>query len=192
MSRQHRSPTVQSFFHVDRGSRLQAGVPIQRQPVSFSGTQAPSTVARDLFNSSLSEFGQRHMMPTSPFGPNAGKPVPHFFTEHVYEAVRIAGFPSALSRFQAVFGCTSIEDARAFATGFPGTAGPPVPCPIWRVEVDRAELRDMRLMAGTFSFPYTLDTALSYWRGEHSQAPLIEALMEPPVTPVEIVQHWQP
>lgn len=169
------------YFHVDRGRQLAVGRTLGTGPYIVETRAGQSKVFQEKFRA-LSYFGSRYVAPMDP----------NFVGEHFFEAMRSGHFPHMPSRFQSVFGTRRLEDAVAFMQRYP--AGPTCPPPywVWRVEAAEAVELDMELMQGQIVFPHTYDDAMDYWNGHHSEKPLLEALMKPPVRVLERVLEWSP
>ena len=177
------------FYHVDRSRTLRQGQVLTTMNIGMM----PATKSRrfaDSLSGGLTRFGYRHGMGWAfddrmrPIGMQAP---PHMHAEQLYEAIRLGFFPDQPSRFQAIFGCRTLEGARQFAAKYPGGATPSE-FAIWRVEASRFAELDLNLVNGHVTYPHTHDTAIDYWSGHHSPTPLLEVLMQPPVRVLDFVE----
>ncbi len=102
--------------------------------------------------------------------------------EAIFEMVRMFKFPNIISRFEAVFGCKTIEDARQIRDiTFNGKGQ------IYKVDCESFFAVDMRLLHTGHFFTSAIMYAEKYWSGEMSAEPFVEVLMEPPVKIVKQV-----
>jgi hypothetical protein len=102
----------------------------------------------------------------------------HF--EHYIEMLRMLEFPEEHSRFQSFFAFPKLEQAKDWAAGNEDIQ-------IFKVEGDSYEKRDMNLL-NINSFHDLFSKGRKYWRGEKSENPDWEVLIEPPVEVVEKVE----
>ena len=177
------------FFHVDRSRILHAGQVLTTTNIGM-GSATKSRRFADSLPGGLSRFGFRHGLGWAfddKMRPIGMQPPPHMHAEQLYEAIRLGFHPDKPSRFQAVFGCRTLEGARQFAAKYPG-GSTQAQFAIWRVEATRFAELDLNLVNGHVAYPHTHDSAIDYWSGHHSPAPLLEVLMQPPVRVLDFVE----
>ncbi len=114
--------------------------------------------------------------------------------ELIYEYVRRACFPEVPSRFQSVFACATLDEAKRFrdSPDWSGTGAP-----IWKVATPHAGHRvDMTLLTHGLSILMLSYRAHRYWSGAPNNMhefgvprvePFWELLLRPPVTVIEQV-----
>jgi hypothetical protein len=179
-----------NFYHVDRAGRLnketELGLFQTDRHVNFT-SQSPElderveTLMQNYFSDGISLHGKQY----------SSKPAKNssYHYEYFFEIIRRAEFPNRISRFQAFFGCKSIEDAEAFIENKIDTEEcNPI---IWKVKTDEDSYfkADMRLLPfGTFS--QGVAQAHTYWEGNsYREDPFWEILMDPNNT--EIIKKIQ-
>ena len=97
--------------------------------------------------------------------------------EQFYEAIRQAHYPEKMSRLTATFGVKSIDQANKLAStqGFADNQG------IYELESKNFFEADMNLLFMPHNGFMASYHAHKYWRGELSDNPNIEVLMESPI-----------
>jgi hypothetical protein len=95
--------------------------------------------------------------------------------EFIFELVRRLEFGNALSRLTSFYGCDTIQEARQFACKYPGK-------PIFELESNRYEVRDMAYLALAATPIHCWENARRYWSGMMSANPKRECVMELPIT----------
>lgn len=161
------------LFHVFHAAGdLEPGAVFELTPIPNAWHKDYEGLRAD-FPEGLSLFGLRHVVPEHPCGP---PPAEKMELEHRLEMIRRTFYADQLSRLQALFCLSSLEEAAAFlrdmkADGLNGV--------IWEVEAESIAHRgDMRLVA-----PGCLDADLhSYWQGlPGSSSPIWECMVKLPV-----------
>jgi hypothetical protein len=173
------------IFHLNHGySACTPGAKFDLIPIVITADSPWSEdyeAWRQAFPDGVSLFGLRHMTPDHPFEP---VPLEKAKLEHRCESVRRDEFPQKLSRFQAFFGLSSLEEATVFRELTRETTG--ITGSIWTVEVEQVHHRgDMRLLVANPS-----DAGIrAYWQGLSLDGgrPIWECLVRPPVTIIEAV-----
>ncbi len=184
------------YFTVDRSQRLTPGIVLDKDanydgrkfwPIEGVFTKADlSQLVEELYPGGLTEHGKRYLLDEclvirTPNGPAPAVPnVP--MMELLFELVRRLEFPYHISRFEAIFGWETIDEAETFRESFGERDS--VICSV-RCE-DSAKL-DMSLLYLGGSTIGSLLYARKYWRGESGNAPKWEILMRPPVEVVEVI-----
>ena len=102
------------------------------------------------------------------------------FIEAVFELIRRAEFPEKPSRFQSIYGCETIEEAKAFRDKYPQYNGKQSST-IWEVECAKGYKVDMNWLNTGNTFLDSILLAKKYWGGVPSLTPMWEILMCPPV-----------
>ena len=103
--------------------------------------------------------------------------------ETTFEYIRKWKFSDKKSRFQSVFACQSLEDAKKIIEGPFRGAGQ-----IYEVECKEYSLADMNLLFMGSSYVGNLIFAEKYWNNERSHNPFVEVLMHSPVTIIDAVK----
>ncbi|MDD5502874.1 MAG: DUF2441 domain-containing protein [Candidatus Thermoplasmatota archaeon] len=116
--------------------------------------------------------------------------------ELLFEYVRRSFFPHCWSRFQSIFACETIEEARKFrdeysilSDGQPQKFGT-----IWEIEAEDAFKADMRLLKLHSSILVTSLMAHTYWSGKSlvesfpGYEPFWELLLKPPVKVIKKIE----
>jgi len=96
--------------------------------------------------------------------------------EAIFELVRAYEFPGLTSRFQSFFGSPTMVDLRKFAGQYVQSGT------IYEVQAQKYSLFDMALVAPGYTIGHTLANARQYWSGSHSPDPILECLIDLPVT----------
>jgi hypothetical protein len=102
--------------------------------------------------------------------------------EMAYELVRLALFPGLPSRLTSFYAFELLEEAKHFQQQYCSGQGD-----IHRVSCDSYFRFDMNLLRLGAGIPSTLVMAEHYWRGEASDSPCWEILMQGPVSILERV-----
>jgi hypothetical protein len=177
-----------TFYHVARVDISQHQEFNLRSIDSFPGdiTLLPIWTREDFINTlkhyyadGISEHGARYLY--NPFYPikdpahNDYYPVTPMI-ENIFELIRKLKFPEQRSRFQSIFACLTLEDAKnIIVKTFNGMGA------IFEVECDEYVLKDMNLLFLGNSYVGSLIYAEKYWRGDRTDNPFLEVLMSPPV-----------
>ena len=93
-------------------------------------------------------------------------------------------FPSQLSRFEAVFGWSTIEEAKLFRRNYSNGKGA-----IVRVKCNDFNKKDMNLLFLGKSVVESLLFARKYWRGSQGVNPNWEVLLKTPVEVIEVMRE---
>ncbi|MBZ0099833.1 MAG: DUF2441 domain-containing protein [Taibaiella sp.] len=103
--------------------------------------------------------------------------------ETSFELIRRLKFPNRTSRFEVVFGCLNLEDARQVRRETFGGVGS-----IYKVECENYFEADMNLLKTFNNFNALMIMADRYWSGYKSENPFMEVLMKPEVKIVGLVE----
>jgi len=186
------------FFHVDRQKQLKIGTLCNLDDVySNMRILLPNTLyskddvihtIENLFPDGLSKHGRQYLLEQDLIiSDQIGNPMPlapHMpMIELIFELVRRSEFPDQMSRFQSMFGCESIEDARKFKEKFCGNQGQ-----ICLVECKEYSRLDMSLLLLGKTSIGSVFYARKYWSGEAGNTPEWEILMKPPIEVIRIIE----
>ena len=170
-------------FTVDRAATLAPGMMIE--PLRHTDVQPQ--VLQDhvdaLFPNGVTQHGNNYFLAGNQAATTVNPSI-----ELLFEYVRRAAYPTAPSRFESVFACETLDDARAFRAspvwGNPAAA-------IFEVETESAAFRvDMTCLTLQGSILVASYLANRYWRQEPSELHLFggpqtppswEVLLSPPV-----------
>ena len=129
----------------------------------------------DLFPEGVSSHGDRYFL-SNTSSPMLASPQ----IELIVEYVRRANYPQCPSRFQSFFAVETIQQARQFRQEYNDSIGIGS---IWQIEVDTKQIfkADMNLLRVMPSILCSSWAAHEYWRGNMSQDPFMEYLVQLPV-----------
>jgi hypothetical protein len=156
------------FFTVDRRNFLHINSVLQLEKHSDISPPHLQAHADLIFPEGVSRHGDQHFL-----GDNRINPMS--FTELLFEYVRQAHFNYRPSRFTSFFAVETYAEAEVFNENFCGNIGT-----IWEVEATKHFRADMSLLTLGSNLESSF-SAHSYWKGEASQSPFWEILLEPPV-----------
>jgi hypothetical protein len=134
--------------------------------------------AAQLFPGGVTRFGLEYLA-GGPLLPEKG--ISDAEIDLLFEFIRRAEFCERPSRYQSIFACESIEDARSFRDASRVKAA------IWEVEGEVAFRADHNLLHLSGTALEVVARARRYWRGEQGVSPLWELLLRPPVTIIQQV-----
>ena len=164
---------VPIYYHFDREQKLQAGHILELRAY-------PQTPMDRLFPAGITPHGRRYLQRDSIVAGRApdGEGITRVVSaiETVWEWVRETRHPDAPSRFQSVFACDSVLDAKAMAQFFGG------PGDVWEVEVAVEGLRADMALLDFRSIAHSHQAADDYWSSLPSSHPRWERLLTPPVS----------
>jgi hypothetical protein len=168
-------------YTVDRAGRLQTGMTLDR--VRYADVQPPVLQQHvdTWYPNGVTQHGETYLL--KPAHATLLDPV----VELTCELVRQAEFTKAPARFESVFACASVDDARIFLAEFGGPGAR-----IFEVETDFEPFRaDMRCLNIRSTILVTSYGARRYWSqeatnihlfpGGQPQNPFWELLLRPPV-----------
>ncbi len=184
---------TRDFFTVDRLGTLSEGRTVELvlyNDVTWKGKLPESDLLYDggraedelqahvnhLFPHGVSSHGSSYFLTGSRCS-NVTNPL----IELVFEYVRRGCFPDRPSRFECLFACESLEQARVFREQYGNGS-------IWKVQCDNVFRADMALLAlGQESILLTSYHAHRYWSGltGYSRQPFWEWLLVPPIRVLE-------
>jgi hypothetical protein len=165
-------------YHVDRSQALAPGATLDVQPTPVMPADVPPLDQE--WPGGLTAHGLRYAASMNFDGETA--------SEWMFELVRRAEFAASKSRFQSVFACPSLADARAFRHAIGGV----LTVPIFRVRGQLALKANMNLIRWTAPAVAGVERAREYWQGSDGlAAPLWEVLLVPPVTVLDLVAETE-
>jgi hypothetical protein len=179
-------------YHVDRVmNRLKAGQVINlihdKSTITHTTDRARCYV--NMFPDGVTYHGWNYLL-------NTDRPAPHQdllgMIEVLAEQIRRADHPHRISRFQAVFGFRTIQDAERFISLYPVTLPNGVQRKqgdIWEVEGEVEFESDMQRLSLGNCWLDALININAYWQGVHSSSPLREVLLKPPVRVIRRVNQ---
>lgn len=168
--------SLDRFFAVDRAGTLMEGMVLElvRHP-----DVKPDFLQKhvdNLYPSGLSAHGEQYLLRKDSRG-NIASPI----IELLFENVRKAHFPDRPSRFQSIFACCSIDEARQFRSSYGE-----INSPIWEIYTEGPVFKgNMRLLDNNQTTLVCSYLAHEYWSGHHGPAELsglTEVVLELPVT----------
>jgi hypothetical protein len=172
-----------TFYHLDRSGRLTAKMQVtlkteyddldmNTEKGIFNKSDAIKTVKR-LHPKGISNHGIRcffmEKANTKEQLINRLGPM----TENLFELVRRAEFPDKPSRMESIFCWPSLKDAEVFRA----EEGRGI---IFQVSSEKAFIADQNLIKLSGTIIGSNELARKYWSGEHSQNPMLEALIPLP------------
>ncbi len=131
-----------------------------------------------LFSNGISYHGKQYLLDQClPVYDNAQKAYfPHMpMIELIFELTRQIKFNDKPSRFESIFGCETLEEAKQFRQNRRNNN-----FKIYKVSAESYFKADMHLLSAT-SIAGNMVLAEKYWNGESSKNPFWEILMKPPV-----------
>ena len=158
-----------TLYHIDRNRTLKEGQVLELARYADVEPQEIGSHVDRLWPEGVTNFGEHHLLQHHQFRGD-------YLIEFIFELVRRASFHGAPSRYQSLFGVSSLEAARAFIWEFA-----PNDATTWGVEAERSERFDMRHLTIAGSGLMISERAHQYWGGEPSPHPLWEVLLVPPV-----------
>jgi hypothetical protein len=177
----HAPQVAFTVYTVDRAGRLRAGMTIDR--VRYTDVE-PTVLQQHIdacYPAGLTQHGETYLL--RPAHATLLDPV----VELTCELVRRAEFKHAPARFESVFGCESVGDARTFLAEYGGPGAR-----IFEVETESEPFRaDMRCLNIRSTILVTAYGATRYWSqqptdihlfpGAQPQTSFWEVLLRPPV-----------
>lgn len=166
---------MKTFYTVDRLGALSTG-----QNLSLFSNRLTDVSFRsfldELFPSGISKHGQQYLENAAcKFYSKEGA------LELYFEEVRKACYPNAPSRFESIFCCESLQDAKDMACFLESPSSP-----VFEIHAGEDFLRvNMALLNNTGSILSVAYRAHDYWRGkegEIDQKPIWEIIAKLPVT----------
>jgi len=147
-----------------------------------------SNLVNELYPNGLTEHGKRYLLDEclairTNNGPAPAVPnIP--IMELVFELVRRIEFPNQISRFQAIFGWETIEEAIEFKKSH-GINDSSI-CAVICKESAKLDMNLLYLGGSTIG---SIFFARKYWSGKAGTDPRWEILMRPPVEIVRIIEN---
>jgi len=164
------------FFAVDRAGTLIEGMVLELVRHADVEPDFLQAHVDNLYPSGLSAHGEQYLLRNDSRG-NLASPI----IELLFENVRKAHFPDRPSRFQSIFACCSIEEARQFRSSYGE-----INSPIWEVYTEGPVFKgNMRLLDNNQTSLICSYLAHEYWSGHDGPAELsglTEVVLELPVT----------
>lgn len=181
-------------YHVDRLGTLQEGQIIELERYDDVRPKVLQAHVDSRFAEGVTKHGERYML--QPPGPEM---LFDPWIESTCELSRRAEFPRLPSRFQSVFGCATLDEARAFLAKF---GAEPTDAQILEVETDSKPFRaDMHCLDIRGSILVSAYGARRYWRQEPNNLevfpdsaplpPFWELLLRPPVRVIRKVSRGE-
>ena len=167
--------SLKTFYTVDRNNSLHEGKIIE---LNIRDDLSPATLknhAYTLFPRGLSAHGENYFIKATSRANNDSVAIELFF-----EYVRQAHFQNVISRFQCLFACDSIEEAKKFKSKYGNESSR-----IFEVQsVNNHFKANMRILDNNQSSLFYSYLAHQYWSGFKSDLPELiwEVLLELPVT----------
>ena len=147
---------MDAFFTVDRTRCLYSGAIIELVRHGDIQPMVLQTHVNELYPEGLSVHGDRYLLQSGSRG-NIASPA----IELLFEYIRRAHYPSSPSRFQCIFSCSSIEDARTFRDQYGESDSP-----IWEVRTENTyHVGNMRLLDNNQTSLLCSYLGHEYWRG---------------------------
>ena len=160
------------YWHVDRSGTLAVGQVITLQKFSDISPVELQQHVDGLFPEGVSRHGDKYLLNGNSNTENNDSRI-----ELIFEYLRRASFPKKLSRFQAFFGCKTIEDVRKFKRKFGN-----IDSKVFEVEAERAEYVDMGMLLFNGTILAISYYAHLYWQGNSiSEDPYWECLLYAPI-----------
>ena len=100
--------------------------------------------------------------------------------EIIYEQIRKQNYADKPSRFESIFTCDSIENAKLFLKSYPEKK-----IKIYKIQAERFFKADMKLLSVGFRPIDIFILAHKYWQGKSSDDPFWEYIVELPVKIIE-------
>lgn len=164
------------FFAVDRAGTLIEGMVLELVRHADVEPDFLQAHVDNLYPSGLSAHGEQYLL-RSDSRANLASPI----IELLFENVRKAHFPDRPSRFQSIFACCSIEEARQFRSSYGE-----INSPIWEIYTEGPVFKgNMRLLDNNQTSLICSYLAHEYWSGHDGPAELsglTEVVLELPVT----------
>lgn len=184
------------YFTVDRKKALSQGMIIKTDtdykernfwPIKDAFTADDLAIlVNELHPRGLTEHGKKYLLDECLVVPTPNGPapvVPHTpMVELVFELVRRLEYPDHVSRFEAVFGWQTVEEAASFKASFGSDDSA-----LCVVNCSEAFRHDMSLLYLGGSTIGSIFYARKYWRGDSGNSPRWEILMRPPVQVVRVL-----
>jgi hypothetical protein len=178
-----------TFYTIDRKRTLTPGMTINLAPPDYSPLVKQNIPFDPMFlhaqfAAGLSMHGQRYLLnwSSSVQGHKVinGEQFPLIYStpaiETIFELVRIHEFNHRLSRFQAMFGCDSLQKLGAFCA-WRNSHGP-----VYEVESEPSENLDLAFLETGNTMCHAWGNARKYWGGARSANPILECLVRLPAT----------
>ena len=139
---------------------------------------------QSLFPNGISKHGEIYLHNAfKSSGPNLKFTNNEFIIETTFELIRRLKFPQRNSRFLSAFACTSLKEARIIKSKTFGNKGE-----IYKVSCENYFKADMNLLKQGGSIIGIEIQAEKYWKGESTENPKWEILMEYPVKIIEKIE----
>ncbi|MGO9914438.1 MAG: hypothetical protein ACLQIB_06945 [Isosphaeraceae bacterium] len=164
------------FYHLDRtGESLRAGQILEFGPLPAGLSPDELAIFGTLCPTGVTRFG--HDILTKQLEPNALE------RELEVERIRRDCYPHRITRYAVIFGCKAMPDVdvlrwQFFDPSYNGQRGR-----VWKIRgtaVFRADMNWFKEHCGDYT-----TAAHAYWSQQESERPLIEYLLQPPVTVLE-------